>query len=171
MFIPKPLFQSSLFDLFMTLTGGGVAGKKAAPAAPRDFSGKRVLLAEDNAMNRMVAEGLLGKFGLECDSVMDGRMAVDKFLASAPGYYDAILMDIQMPHMNGYEAARAIRCSAHPEAKTIQIIALTADAFNEDITKTLSNGMNGHVAKPIEPDVLAEALDTAFKAEQTRRQG
>lgn len=100
-----------------------------------------------------------------------GHNAQKMLQAKPVGYYDVILMDIQMPHMNGYEAARAIRCSAHPEAKTIQIIALTADAFNEDITKTLSNGMNGHVAKPIEPDVLAEALDTAFKAEQTRRQG
>ena len=162
MFVPKPLFQSSLLDLLMTLTGGRLAKKEERPV-PRDFTGKRVLLVEDNLMNRMVAEGLVKKFGVECDSVMDGRQAVEKFMTTAPGYYDAILMDIQMPNMDGFEATRAIRGSSHPEAKTIQIIALTANAFNEDIARSLSSGMNAHVAKPIEPEVLAAALAKAFR--------
>lgn len=162
LFISKPLFQSSLMDLFMTLTGGHIVSAGAAPVK-RDFTGRRVLLAEDNAMNRMVAEGLIKKLHIACESAADGRIALEKFLASEPGYYDAILMDVQMPNMDGMEATKAIRASAHLEAKTVQIIALTANAFNEDIAKTLSGGMNAHVAKPIEPDALISALDKAFQ--------
>ncbi len=161
MFISKPLFQSTLFDMFATLTGGRIAKKETAPVK-HDFSGKRVLLAEDNAMNRMVAEGLIKKLGAACETASDGRIAADKFIASEPGYYDAILMDIQMPNMDGFEATRVIRGSAHPDAENIHIVALTANAFNEDIAKALSNGMNAHVAKPIEPALLAEALEKAF---------
>ena len=161
MFISKPLFQSSLFDLFATLTGGRIARKEVAPVS-RLRAGARVLLAEDNAMNRMVAEGLIERLGVDCETAEDGRIAVDMFLAAPPGHYDAILMDIQMPNLDGYEATRLIRESSHPHAKTVQIIALTANAFNEDIARSLSSGMNDHVAKPIEPDVLTAALNKAF---------
>ena len=87
------------------------------------------------------------------------------FTGSEEGYYDAILMDIQMPVKDGLEATKDIRGSAHPQAKTIQIIAQSADAFNEDISRCLAAGMNAHVAKPIKPDVLAKTLRTAFDAE------
>ena len=161
MFLSKPIFPSSLFDLFMTLTGGKIAKLKEENLA-WDFTGKRVLLAEDNALNQVVEAGYLAKHNVECELAKNGRIAVDMFLASEPGYYDAILMDIQMPEMDGFEATRAIRASAHPDAKTIQIIAQTADAFNEDITRALSAGMNAHVAKPIEPDALTRTLCKAF---------
>lgn len=161
LFLSKPIFQSSLFDLFMTLTGGNIA-KPAEEVHVWDFSGKRVLLAEDNELNRIVARGYLAKFNVVVELAENGQIAVDMFMASAPGYYNAILMDIQMPVMDGFAAAKAIRESSHPEAETVQIIAQTADAFTEDITRALSCGMNDHVAKPIRPDVLAKALHKAF---------
>ncbi len=161
MFVSKPLFQSSLYDLFMTLTGGRIAVKKAAPDSS-DFAGRRVLLAEDNAMNRMVAEGLLKRYGASCECAENGQIALEKFNESPSRYYDAILMDIQMPIMDGFEATRQIRASDHPEAKTVQILALTANAFKEDIAKTLACGMNDHIAKPIEPELLAQTLADAF---------
>ena len=162
LFIAKPLFQSTLFDLLMTLTGGKLAREAAGPVPALSLSGHRVLLAEDVEMNRIVAEGLIGRLGVECDCVEDGRRAVERFRAAPPGFYDAILMDIKMPVMNGYEAAVAIRKLDVPDAAAIPIIALTADAFNEDIARALSAGMNAHVAKPIEPETLAAALATAF---------
>ncbi len=162
LFVSKPLFRSSLLDLFMTLTGGHVC--KAQPAAERpDFSGRRILLAEDNAMNRVVAEALVKKLGAGCETANDGKIALDMFTASEPDYYDAILMDIQMPNMDGYAATRAIRASDHPAAGTIPIIALSANAFAEDVTKSLSMGMNDHVAKPIDVEKLAAALAHAFQ--------
>lgn len=162
MFLSKPLFQSSLFNLLMTLTGGKLAQEERAQTS-WDFSGRRVLLAEDNELNRIIAESFLEKIGISCDSEVNGQLAFEKFLASKPGYYDAILMDIQMPVMDGFEATKAIRESSHPEAKTIPIIAQTAEAFNEDITKALSCGMDAHVAKPIKLDTLAKTLAKAFE--------
>lgn len=167
LFIAKPVFQSTLFDLLMTLTGGRLV-KPEVGSDKIDLSGHRVLLAEDNTMNRMVAEGLIRKFGVECDSVGDGRMAVERFTQSEQGYYDTILMDIQMPIMDGYEAVAEIRASQHPQAKSIQVIALTANAFHEDIAKALSAGMNAHVAKPIDPGKLAEALRNSFAVEKNK---
>lgn len=162
LFVSKPLLQSSLLDLFMTITGGQMA--KPRPVKKQyDFSGKRILLAEDNAMNRMVAEALIKKLGALCETANDGKKALDMFTASASGYYDAILMDIQMPNMDGYEATRAIRASAHPDAKRIAIIALSANAFHEDVAKSLSAGMDDHVAKPIDVEKLAAALEHAFE--------
>lgn len=127
-----------------------------------NFSGKRVLLAEDNAMNLMITERILKSFGVQCECAENGKLALDKFTNSEPGYYDVILMDIQMPKMNGYEAAKAIRNSSHIDAKSIPIIALTANAFNEDIARTLSSGMNAHVAKPIDSQILTAELEKAF---------
>lgn len=162
LFISKPLFQSTLFDLFMNLTGGELT-KIKKEYSKYNFSGKRVLLAEDNAMNQIITKKILEKLGVVCESAENGNIVVNMFLSSPLGYYDAILMDIQMPDMDGYEATKAIRNSKHPDAQNIQIIALTANAFNEDIARTLSAGMNAHVSKPIEPDTLAMALDKAFK--------
>lgn len=160
--IIKPLFQSTIFDLFMSLPGRRLVRESKA-AQSCDLSGRRVLLAEDNEMNRIVAAGLLGKAGVVCDTANNGKLALERFLSAKPGTYDAILMDIQMPVMNGYEAAQAIRASDHPEAATIPIVAMTADAFIEDITRALASGMNNHVSKPIELDALLSALDQAIK--------
>ncbi|MPM86553.1 Aerobic respiration control sensor protein ArcB [bioreactor metagenome] len=118
-------------------------------------------------MNRIVGEGLLKKANILCETAVNGREAFEMFTASAPGFYDAILMDIQMPVMDGYEATRAIRASAHPEAQTIPILAMTADAFTEDVAAALQCGMDDHIAKPIELDVLLSALERAF----TKKEG
>ncbi len=161
LFVSKPLLQSSLLDLFMTVTGGRMIQPQRVEKHD-DFSGKRILLAEDNAMNRMVAEALIKKLGIVCETANDGKMALDMVAASAPGYYDAVLMDIQMPNMDGYETTRAIRESRCPDAKRIPIVALSANAFNEDVAKSISAGMDDHVAKPIDMDQLAAALTRAF---------
>lgn len=165
LFLSKPLFESSLFDLLMNLTGGKLKKNETLAPIAWNFAGKRVMLVEDNELNRIIAESFLGKIGIICETAVNGQLALDKFLASKPGYYDAILMDIQMPIMDGFEATKAIRESSHPMAKTIQIIAQTADAFSEDITKALSLGMNAHITKPINLDILAKTLAKAFSAQ------
>lgn len=165
LFIPKPLFQSSLFELFMMLAGGRVA-KTPPVEVCYNFAGKRILLVEDNEMNRIVATAIINKLGVAHEVACDGQIAYDKFTSSAPGYYDAILMDVQMPNIDGLTATRMIRASSHPDAESIQIIALTANAFNEDVAKTLSAGMNAHVSKPIEMETLAAALDRAFRSKR-----
>ena len=117
---------------------------------PTDLQGLKVLLAEDNAMNRDIATNLLRRAGIEVTQAEDGGQAVEKFLASKPGDWDLILMDIQMPVLTGYQAAKKIRASRHPLAGKIPIIAMTANAFNEDVAEALACGMNGHLAKPID---------------------
>ena len=156
--IPKPVFQSSMFDLLMSLSHGRLA-KNAGGKPKYDFSGKRVLVADDNSTNREVARGYLKHVGLQADTVKDGAECVRVFEASAPGTYDAVLMDVQMPEMNGYDATRAIRAGGHPQAGDICIIAMTANAFAEDIAESLAAGMNDHISKPIDPDLLYELLD------------
>lgn len=120
---------------------------------------KKVLLAEDNEINREIAVELLKMYGIEVNAVTNGKEAVETFEKSAPEDYSAILMDIQMPVMNAYEATLAIRHLKRKEAKTIPIIALTANAFTSDAAKARSVGMNDHVAKPIEMDRLLEVLE------------
>ena len=134
----------------------------AAPAAalePDAFAGRKILLVEDNAVNQMVAEELLRATGAEVVTADNGKLALDAFVQSPPHTFDVILMDIQMPVMNGYEASRAIRASAREDARSIPIVALTADAFVEDVSKALSAGMNEHVAKPIDTQELYGVLN------------
>ena len=128
-----------------------------------DFTGRRVLLAEDNELNWEIAEELLSSQGLALDWAEDGHVCVDMFQAKDPGYYDAVLMDLRMPIMNGYEATEAIRGLDRPDAKTIPIIAMTADAFAEDIKKCLDCGMNAHVAKPIDVREVSRLLQKYMK--------
>ena len=118
------------------------------------LQGKRVLLCEDQALNREIAKALLQKKGMVVDMAFNGIESVDKFTKSAPGFYDVILMDIKMPVMNGYVATENIRASHHHDATTVPIIAMTADAFVEDIQQALAAGMNGHIAKPINPTTM-----------------
>lgn len=122
------------------------------------FAGRRFLLAEDNALNREIAVELLSAYGAEIHTSDDGKEALEKFAASISGYYDAILMDIQMPVMNGYEAARAIRACGHPQAESIPIIAMTANVFAEDVIEAKNAGMDSHIAKPIDMKLLYQAL-------------
>ena len=120
--------------------------------------GYRILLAEDNELNAEIARELLTDIGMEVAWAEDGRSCLKMFEKSPVGYYDAILMDLRMPHMTGYEATQAIRTSKHAAAVSIPIIAMTADAFSEDIQKCLRCGMNAHIAKPIDIQVLTRLL-------------
>ena len=114
-----------------------------------DFKGKRILLVEDNELNREIAEELIGATGASVESAEDGVQAVEKFKESAEGYYDLILMDVQMPHMDGYEATRCIRALGRSDAQKVPIFAMTANAFAEDVQKSREAGMNAHISKPL----------------------
>ena len=160
--ISKPLFQSSIMNLLVT-NFGKYRPEKQKEAVNIDFTGTRLLLAEDNEMNMEIALDILRKAGFIVTPVTDGQEAFHTFTSSAPDTFDAILMDIQMPVMDGYTATRKIRESEHPEAKTIPIIAMTANAFTEDVTAALAAGMNDHVAKPISYDRLFHVLSRLTK--------
>ncbi|MBQ1469217.1 MAG: response regulator, partial [Schwartzia sp.] len=123
-----------------------------------DFTGSHILIAEDNALNLEIATMLLTDVGIEVTPATDGQIVIDKFTASSEGTFDLILMDIQMPVHNGYEAAEEIRRSSHPQAKTIPIVAMTANAFDEDVKHARASGMNDHLAKPIDVTKLYNTL-------------
>ena len=127
------------------------------------FSGRRFLVAEDNALNAEILCEILRGFGAQMDVSVDGAQALRAFEEAAPGTYDAVLMDIQMPNMNGYETTRAIRALKRPDAKTVPIIALTANAFAEDVRTAAAAGMTAHVAKPIDVAVLRATLGRFLK--------
>lgn len=124
-----------------------------------DFTGKRILLTEDNALNREIAETLLRMEGFEIECAENGQKALDLFQTKSPGYYHVILMDIRMPVMDGLEATKRIRTSGKEDARTIPIIAMTANAFDEDMRKSLESGMNGHLSKPIEMNEVLKKLN------------
>jgi len=148
-FISKPLFKSTLYYALRQYMGTETEnGQTSNPNS--DLSGRRILIAEDNELNWEVANELLSDLGVELDWAEDGQICLDKFQKSPEGYYDAVLMDIRMPHMTGYEATKMIRGLNHPDALSIPIIAMSADAFSDDIQHCLECGMNGHIAKPID---------------------
>lgn len=157
LFVTKPLFQSSVFNLLMKLSGGQYVNQ-TADETEYNFEGKKVLLAEDTEFNAEVAIELLDLVHMEVERAENGQMALQMFEKSEPGTYEAILMDVQMPIMDGYEATRAIRALTRPDAKTIPIIAMTANAFTEDISAAINAGMNDHIAKPIDTEVLYSTL-------------
>ena len=148
-FISKPLFKSTLYHALCQYMDVGTEHEQTLNQNI-DLSGRRILLAEDNELNWEVAKELLTDLGVELDWAEDGRICLDKFQKSSEGYYDIILMDIRMPHMTGYEATKAIRGLNHPNALSIPIIAMSADAFSDDIQRCLEFGMNAHIAKPID---------------------
>ena len=149
-FISKPLFKSTLYYALSRCMDSGQTAVAAGEEAAPDLSGKRILLAEDNDLNWEIADALLSECGLELERAENGQRCVEKFQSAPAGYYDAILMDIRMPVMNGYQAAEAIRTLERPDAADIPIIAMTADAFAEDIQRAVQSGMNDHIAKPID---------------------
>ncbi len=161
-FIEKPLFRSRLVYALNSLLSQ--SGQKAVPVPEQmqqdSFAGKRVLLVEDNQLNREIAQELLGFIGVSVEQAEDGRQALDMVRQSPPHYYDLVFMDIQMPVMDGYEAARAIRALDRPDAGSLPIIAMTANAFASDIRQAKDAGMNGHIAKPVEVDKLMDVLKT-----------
>lgn len=131
------------------------------------FAGKHILVAEDNALNAEILEAMLEMIGATCEIFENGARALEAFLHSDPGQYDLILMDVQMPEMNGYEASQAIRNSSHEMARTIPIIAMTANAFTEDIQNSLKAGMNAHVSKPLDMNILEKVLRDVMSAGET----
>ena len=164
-FCAKPLFMSELRNILaksFTASRDSQEKKEETPVLPH-FSGKRILLAEDNEMNQMIAEAILTEAGLTVDVVGDGTDAVEKMRDAPAGTYDVILMDIQMPKMNGYEAAKQIRALEDPRKATIPIVAVTANAFEEDRKTAMEAGMNGHLAKPYDIPAMMETLRTLLE--------
>ena len=158
-FLSKPIFASSLYNALLSVAGADTAS--AGPAAARpDLVGRHVLLVEDNDLNREISTELLQMAGITVDCAGDGQQALDLFLAQGERY-DLILMDVQMPVMDGYQATRAIRASGRPGARTVPIVAMTADAFHEDVVRASEAGMNSHLAKPIDPELLYQTLAAA----------
>ena len=154
-FLPVPFFRQSLLRA-LAETLSEAAGDAPQSAAP-DLAGKRILLAEDNFINREIACEILGSTGARVDTAEDGAKAVERYLASAEGAYSLVLMDIQMPEMDGYAAAAAIRASGRSDA-ALPIYAMTANTFAEDIAKARQAGMDGHIAKPIDVRALMQVL-------------
>ncbi len=161
--IAKPLFESSLISLLSELSGSGEENEAEEAQTEGDFRGRRFLLAEDNELNREIAVELLAATGAQIETAVNGKEAVETFAGSRPGYFDLILMDVQMPVMDGYEATRTIRAMDRPDASAIPILAMTANAFYEDVEKSLGSGMNGHISKPIDLKEVFEKIGTALK--------
>jgi len=159
-FCSKPLFMSELRTVLAQpfIASQDKQPEKSEPVSMQDFSGKRVLLAEDNEMNQMIAEAILTNVGLSVEIACDGTEAVEKVKSAPAGYYDVILMDIQMPKMDGYEATKQIRALDDKKKADIPIIAVTANAFEEDRQIALETGMNGHLAKPYDIPAIMETL-------------
>jgi len=156
-FISKPLFKSTLYHALRQYMDVETEHDRTLNQTI-DLSGRRILLAEDNELNWEVARELLSDLGVELDWAEDGQMCLDQFQKSPEGYYDAILMDIRMPHMGGYEATKAIRGLNHPDALSVPIIAMSADTFSDDIQHCFACGMNAHIAKPIDVMELTRLL-------------
>ncbi|MBQ7487658.1 MAG: amino acid permease, partial [Clostridia bacterium] len=160
-FCEKPLFMSDLHDVLLRIFEGKTERKDLASNLP-SYKGKRVLLVEDIEINRDVATMLLNDYQIEVDCVTNGQEAVERIRTSSPGAYDLIFMDIQMPVMNGYEATRQIRSLEGNALATVPIIAMTANAFEEDRQMAIECGMNDHIAKPIDVKILEAALKDLF---------
>ena len=161
-FISKPLFKSTLFYGLRQFAETDNEIETQLSEKEIDLTGRKILLAEDNDLNWEIAEALLTERGLELEWAENGQICVDKFKRSPVGFYDAVLMDIRMPVMTGHEAAREIRALDREDAD-IPIIAMTADAFEEDIKRCMESGMNAHVAKPIDIREVERQLDKFIK--------
>ena len=161
-FCEKPLFLSELRRVLAEPFRAEPASEPAQPTAA-DLKGKKLLLVEDNELNREIALEILKEAGFVVDTAEDGAVAVQKIKQAAPGQYDLILMDIQMPNLDGYEATRQIRALPDAEKANIPIFAMTANAFEEDRQNALEAGMNGHIAKPLDVPHLLRVLADALK--------
>ena len=159
-FCSKPMFMSDLRDSLLAALGQQTQRQERAVAmgVVDAFRDKRILLVEDNELNREIATELLSSCGFTIDTAENGQVAVEKMASAKPGTYDLVLMDIQMPVMDGYEATRRIRMLEDPTVANTTIIAMTANAFNEDKIKAEDAGMNAHVAKPIDVEELLQTI-------------
>ncbi len=158
-FLSKPFFATALKEKLLELKSKECEqGPELEDEDAEGFFGLHVLVAEDNDINAEILIELLSLEGVNCEVAENGKLALERFVESAVGEFDVILMDVQMPVMNGYEATKAIRALPRKDAVTIPIIAMTANAFAEDVRDALNAGMNAHVAKPIEMDVVKETI-------------
>ncbi|MCR5094988.1 MAG: response regulator [Lachnospiraceae bacterium] len=155
-FVSKPLFRSTLYDRINDLIG-----KESESSEPEDdysdLQGLHILVAEDNDINWEIISAMLAMFGITADRAENGRICVDMIRAAAEDRYALIFMDVQMPEMNGLDATRAIRALEDPRA-AVPIVAMTADAFSENVTECLNAGMNGHIAKPVDIKLVIKEI-------------
>lgn len=162
-FLAKPLFAAAVLEEFKSaLRRKGGDGKQKIVKA--DLAGRRVLLAEDVEINAEIMMMVLQMRQVESELTTNGRLAVEAFASHPAGYYDAILMDMRMPEMDGLEATRTIRAMDRADAKTIPIIAMTANAFDEDVQRSLQAGLNAHLSKPVQPELLYETLENLIRS-------
>jgi CheY-like chemotaxis protein len=156
-FVSKPLFRSTLYDKINNLIG-----KESRSIEPEDdysdLEGLHILVAEDNDVNWEIISAILAMYGITTDRAENGRVCVDMMRTAAEGSYELIFMDVQMPDMNGLDATRAIRKLEDPWASSIPIVAMTADAFSENVTECLNAGMNGHIAKPVDIKIVIKEI-------------
>lgn len=166
-FCNKPIFLSELREILEHAVRKPITGEDISlpPQVGKSLNGKRLLVVEDNELNREIAEELLTESGLLVECAEDGTVAVEKVKAADSGYYDLVLMDVQMPVMNGYDATKAIRALDDPEKASIPIVAMTANAFEEDRRRATEAGMNAYASKPINIDELLEILGKVLNAE------
>ncbi|MCM1025369.1 MAG: response regulator [Roseburia sp.] len=158
-FVPLPLFESRLAEALFAYTEAGKKKQERRPGAERHYEDCHILLVEDNDLNLEIAVEILKSTGAAVDTARDGQEALDAFSAKPAFYYDLILMDIQMPVMDGLEATRRIRALSRPDAATVHIVAMTANAFVEDRQRSVQAGMNAHIAKPLDVEQVLECLD------------
>lgn len=163
-FLPKPFFMSNFKSAIQRMMGTQKSALSGGGKSVVDK--KRIMVVDDIEVNRMILVKILTSLGAVCDTAEDGREAVEKFEASRPGEYDIILMDVQMPVMNGYEATRTIRAGTHPSAQSVAIIAMTANAFVDDIRSALESGMDAHVPKPIVLDQLKRTIQEVLERKE-----
>lgn len=157
-FLSKPFYRSKINYLLRELSGEKEAGSRKRHEIRPDYSEKKILLVEDNEINREIARELIGRMGIQTEEACDGEEAVRKVSESPEGYYDLILMDIQMPKMDGYEAVKIIREMNRKDVGSLPVIAMTANAFDEDVRTALRAGMNAHFSKPIDPEAFEQLL-------------
>lgn len=168
-FLPKPFFVANFREQLMQLKADRTKSLgQEEEEAENVLAGRHFLVAEDVELNAEILSEILAMQEVTCKVVENGQLAVEEFVNTEPGLYDAILMDVQMPVMNGYDATRQIRSLHRPDAALIPIIAMTANAFTEDVKEALDAGMNAHVAKPVDPQQLSGTLSSFFrKAERS----
>ena len=156
-FVSKPLFRSTLYDKINALIGAEPESVEPEDDYS-DLAGLHILVAEDNDINWEIISTMLGMFGITSDRAENGRVCVDMMRTAEEGSYTLIFMDVQMPEMNGLDATRTIRGMEDPWRSSIPIVAMTADAFSENVTECLNAGMNGHIAKPIDIKLVIKEI-------------
>ena len=156
-FLSKPLFKSTLYDKISEILGAEVQSTEIENDYS-DLEGMNILVAEDNDINWEIISALLSMYGINTERAENGRVCVEKIKQAKKGDYELVFMDIQMPEMNGLDATRTIRALKDPWASSIPIVAMTADAFSENVSECLQAGMNGHIAKPIDIKLVMKVI-------------